>query len=379
MKTHLPPVRVSPGMYEAFEEHARQSIESVRHIADDGTPIFYPDASGQYEAMWTRDLCYMVEGAGHLMDPVEILGCIDFLVAGQREDGTVPDRVEADGTPVYYAGPVDAPIGSRPPADNPMFLAKLVCAYAKMANDPDTLDRHMQAIMQAMDTVPLSREGLVFIDPNSPHPGYGFTDCIAKTGKVFFSSLLYWEACKLLGQTCADFEYHDDAHFWYERIADLEENFDQFRDNHLGVYMAATKDCRQFDIWGSAYAAVIRGISKTRAKRLGELYIDWYPDFIFAGCIRHLPMDETWERLLRDVEPDTYQNGGFWPIATGWVARTIARVDEGIARMLLDDLLVEFDEHGVSEWVAPDTQKLHGYGASAAAVLECIQPSKNVV
>lgn len=379
MKSHLHPVSVSPGMYKSFEEHARECLEVVRHTADDGTHIYYPDGGGKYEALWIRDFYYMVAGAGHLIPPEEILGCIDYIISGQREDGTVPDRVKADGTPVYQAGPVDDPLGAKPPADNPMFLAKLVCEYATQQEDFDTLDRHMQAIVRAMDTVPLSRDGLVFVDPNAPHPGYGFTDCIAKTGKVLYSSLLYWETCKLLGQTCAKFELHDDAHYWYERVADLEDLFDQFVDDELGVYMAASESCKQFDIWGNAYAAVIRIYSKSRAKALAEIFIDWYPDFVFAGCIRHLLIDESWERLLREVEVDTYQNGGFWPLATGWVAQTIALLDEGIARMLLDDLLVEFDENGVSEWVTPSERVGTHYAASACSVLASIEPSENVV
>lgn len=172
---------------------------------------------------------------------------------------------------------------------------------------------------------------------------------------------------------------HDDAHYWYERVADLESRFDQFVDDELGVYMAASKDCKQFDIWGNAYAALVRIYSKRRAKGLAEIFIDWYPDFIFGGCIRHLLVDESWERLLTDIEVDTYQNGGFWPLATGWVAQTMALLDEGIARMLLDDLLAEFNENGVSEWISPSQRAGTQYAASACSVLASIEPSKNVV
>jgi len=81
----LPPVRVSPDLYATLERHARESLEAVRVVADDGTPLYFPDGSGQYAALWTRDFCYMVEGAGHLMPSDEILGCMDYLLAGQRE------------------------------------------------------------------------------------------------------------------------------------------------------------------------------------------------------------------------------------------------------------------------------------------------------
>ncbi len=376
MKALLPPVRVSPQLYASFERHARESLQAVRNLADDGTPLYFPDGSGNYPALWTRDFCYMVEGAGRFIPNDEILGCIDYLLAGQREDGVVPDRVYADGHPVYCAGPESQPLGSGPPTDNPQFLAKLLCAYVKLSGDHQALAQRMGAIMAAIESVPLSREALVFIDPNSPHSGYGFTDCIAKTGKVLFSSLLYWEACQRLGATCAAYEYHEDAHYWYERAEAIGPNLHEFVDEEYGLFVAASGDCKQLDIWGSAYAAVIRVASKKQARNIGQFLIDFYDEFVYHGFVRHLLAGQNWQRLLADIEPGAYQNGGYWALPVGWVAQTLALVDEEIARMLLADAAAEFDEHGVSEWISPSERRLQAYAAGAAAVLGCLQPAK---
>ena len=345
-------------------------------MADDGTPLYFPDGSGNYPALWTRDFCYMVEGTGHLMPADEILGCIDYLLAGQREDGTIPDRVYADGHAVYCAGPESKPLGLKPPTDNAQFLGKLLCAYVRLSGDHQALAARMGKVMAAMESVPLSRESLVFIDRNSPHSGYGFTDCIAKTGKEFFSSMLYWEACQRLGATCADYEYHEDAHYWYERAEAAGGYMSQFVDDKCGLFVAATEDCKQIDIWGNGYAAVIRLASKTQARRIAEFFVEVYDELVYHGFVRHLPAGEYWERLLGDIKPDTYQNGGYWALPAGWVAQTIALIDEAAARRLLADVAAEFDEHGVSEWISSSDRRLEYYAASAAAVLGSVQSAK---
>lgn len=378
MKSHLPPVRIPPALYATFEGHARQALEAVRRVADDGTPIYLPDGSGTYPALWTRDFCYMVEGAGKLMPEEEILAGIDYLLGGQSDDGTVPDRVYADGHAVYLAGPEDRPLGNRPPTDNSQFMAKLLCAYVMLTGDHTALDRRMEQLMAAMDAVPLSREALVFIDPNSPHSEYGFTDCVGKTGKVFFSSMLYWETCQRLGATCARFEYHEDAHYWYERAEAIVDNVDQFMDEDLGLFVAASEDCRQVDIWGNAYAAVVRLASKSQTRRIARFFLDFQDQFAWHGFIRHLPEGQYWERLLTEVEPGSYQNGGYWALPAGWVAQTMATVDEDAARALLAEVAAEFDGHGVSEWISPDTRRLEHYAASAAALLGSVQSSKKL-
>ena len=60
---------------------------------------------------WTRDLCYMVEGAAALLDPTEVLAAIDYLLAAQRKDGR--SDVGRPTGPRSTGGPVDNPLGVR--------------------------------------------------------------------------------------------------------------------------------------------------------------------------------------------------------------------------------------------------------------------------
>ena len=377
MLKQLPALRIGLEDYAFIEQVCRQLLDEARHLADDGTPLYYP--GGAYEACWTRDLCYMVEGAGHLMPEDEILSCIDYLLAGQREDGTIPDRVRADGTAIYFPGPDDAPMGTEPPTDNAQFMVKLVDAYVRLSGDFSAFLLRREQLYEAMEQVPRSDDGLVFIDPNHPHSPYGFTDTVAKTGKVLFSSLLYWEACRRLATLCAQAEYHEEAHEWYEQAEHVINSLPQFYDKEYGLYRAASEDCRQLDLWGSAYAAVIRAASKKQTQLVGRFFCERAEIATWRGHVRHLPVGESWERLLRPVEPETYQNGAFWAVPSGWVAQAMATVDQQAARQLISDLLGVWRTEGVYECISPHASpKGPGYVASAAAILACVGPSKNV-
>jgi hypothetical protein len=201
---------------------------------------------------------------------------------------------------------------------------------------------------------------------------------VGKTGKVFFSSVLYWEACQKLGAICARFEYHEDAHYWYEHAEARADNLNQFMDESLGLFVAASEDCQQVDIWGNAYAAVVRVASKTQTRRIARFFLDFQDQFTWHGFIRHLPEGQYWERLLADVRPGTHQNGGYWPLPAGWVAQTIATVDEDAARALLAEVAAELDEHGVREWISPQEQGSGYHAASAAVLLGSVQSSKKL-
>lgn len=375
MKT-LPLIRINRDSYDTLVELTRQTLAACRHEAHDGIPIYTPDASGHYAALWTRDFCYMVEGAGQLIPAQEMLAGIDVLLGGQREDGYIPDRVQADGAAVFFPGPVDKPIGSLPPVDNQFFMVKLVCAYARMVRDYPNAHQRLERLWKAMDVVPVEPDGLVAVDRNNPWVDYGFTDTVARTGKTLMGSLLHWEACEQMAQTYKSWEHHDDAHAWFERAEHAGQRLAEFWDDDQGMYRAAMRDCRQVDIWGSAYAATIRVASKTQTERIAHYLLRHRDDIMLHGYVRHLPGGEYWQRLFVDIPRDTYQNGGFWAVPAGWVARTIATVDEAFAREMLESLIARFAQDGVCEWINRDTKAVPGYAASAACVLGSVIGAK---
>ena len=363
----LPPLAIEQADHEYLEATCRELIAGARQLAGDGTPLYLPDTAGHYPALWTRDFCHLVEYAGKLLPPEEILAGIDFLLAGQREDGVVPDRVRLDGTPVYLAGPEAAPFGEDPPTDNAQFMVKLLDAYYALTGDALAFLERAPALIRALEGVPLNVEGLVYVDPNRAHTGYGFTDAIAKTGKELFSSILYWEATRRLATRMQELEDHEEARVWYEAAELTINQIPQFRDEEIGLYWAASEDGHRHDLWGTAYAVVMRVASKTQSRLIAQFLIDNGPLVVSRGHMRHLLWGEYWERMLGAVPPDTYQNGGYWAVPVGWAAQTMALVDADAARAVVHEVLEYWREKGVAEWISPEGEAFGpGYLASAA-------------
>lgn len=377
LKTNIPKIPVPLEEYAWLREECRRLLDECRFTAHDGTLLYTPDAQRHYAALWTRDFTYMVEGAPRLLPIGDIRAGIEFILRGQRNDGAIPDRVEPDGTPVYLAGPKDRPLGNRPPTDNPQFLVKLVSEYFTLTRDFAFVEARMEALWRGLLSVPVSSDGVVFVDPSNPHSAYGFTDTIAKTGPELFSSLLMWEAWRLMGEMARHLEDHDQAHEAYERAERLQRALGQFWDDEFGMMWAAMHDCKQFDLWGGAYAVRIGAVGSMQRHRIAQFFADLYHSCVLRGYVRHLVAGQYWERLIVPVPPDTYQNGGYWAVPSGWVARCLLSAGyTELAKTLIRDLIAEFRTEGVCEWISESERALPGYVASVALLLDSVKPQK---
>jgi hypothetical protein len=329
--------------------------------------MYTPDGKGNYAALWTRDFAYMVENAGDLMPLDHIEACIRYLLGGMRDDGATPDRVQGDGLAVYVAGPVAHPFG-LPNLDNAPFLVIAVDAYLKRlpADRGKALFREWSPLLdKAMDYIPRSGTGLVYNDPAKPHSPYGFTDCIGKTGELFKESLLYWRACRcmqrlhdMLGRAQKTKDYRD-------RAEKIERNVSALWDNKAGMFLAASKNCRQIDIWGNAYAIYIGFPLGDRRDRIVRFLIDNYDRYVWRGQVRHLLKGQYWQRLLTGVPRDRYQNGAYWATAAGWVMVAVAKEDPNLASRMFADLIDDFKTAGVCECINEGYRKLPDYVNSA--------------
>lgn len=373
MKHFLRPIEIERAQYQRLVHIARRCIEAARIKASDGTWIFMPDGGGRYGPnMYTRDLCYLVEGAGRLVDPEELAAACEYILSRQREDGLIPNRVAADGTAIYVVNENNQAL-NYPPADNAQFAVKLVKAYVDLTGDWEFFARWSNVLMDAMESVTLSTHHLVEIASAHPRSGYGFMDTVALTGEVLFPSLLYWEACMVLAQMARQVEDHDGAHQWFEAAEATGRWLHELYDDRTGMFRAATGDCDQMDLWGSAYAGVVRACSKTQTARIGQYFFDHYEECILHGCVRHLRGGETWQRLLTEVPAGTYQNGGYWATATGWVVMVLDKYHPATARALVDEVIAELEQDEAPEWINADGAHTPLYVASAANVLGAVK------
>lgn len=345
-----------------LEEATWRELAGCRIAAHDGTALFTPDGLGHYGALWTRDFSYMVENAWPLFDPAEVRAAIEYLLRGQRADGCIPDRVQADGRAVYSAGAADKPLG-EPPTDNGQFMVNLVYDYALNSGDYDLPAGWLGALGRGLDYIPRSAAGLVHITPGRPQSPYGFTDTVAKTGELLFSSLLYWDACRKMALLSA--HGAADPYPYPQRAEQMARALDRLWDDQAGAYRAATGDCNQIDIWGTAYAVTIGAVQGERRGRALAFLRDRYADYVYRGQVRHLLRGEYWQKTLMPVERETYQNGAYWATASGWVITALAQADPALARRMAEDLLADLRDNGIYECVNEGYHKLEHYVVSA--------------
>ncbi len=346
----------------------RELINGCRVTAHSGIWLFTPDGKGNYRALWTRDFAYMVENAGDLMQPAQVEAGLSYLINGIRADGATPDRVQPDGVAVYVGGPPDHPLG-EPNLDNAPFLVIAVAEHLKrLPKQPaQKLFRLWAAALdRAMDWVPRGDSGLVWNDPAKPHSPYGFTDTIGKTGELFFESLLYWTACRRLAEWHQKTGDAAAAKKYRERATLIEHHLGTLWDEKSGAFLAATKDCRQLDVWGNAYAIWLDFPLGQKRKHVLRFLATNYERCVWRGQVRHLLKGEYWQRLLASVPPERYQNGAYWATASGWMMFALSRTDSRLAHRMWTDLVADFQTGGVCECVNEGYRQLPSYVVSAA-------------
>ena len=351
-----------------LREATSKQLRGCRVQGKGGVWLHTPDGVGNYRALWTRDFQYMVEYAGDLLAPQEIKAEILYLLAGQRDDGCMPDRVNVAGKGVYGPGPEQKPLADHA-LDNGASMAKLVCAYVDLTNDVELFRQVEPAIRRGLDYTRRARNGLVYNPPDKPQCPYGFTDNIAKTGHLLFCSVLYYDACLRMRRLCRMAKCGQPEE--YRRRAELiRRNLGILWNDEAGMFWAADRDCKQIDIWGSALAAHVGCASDKQADRIASYLVEHYKGVVQRGQVRHLPAGETWKRFFRPggVKPGTYQNGAFWATPVTWVAPTIARHDPDLALKMIKDVIADFRRHGIMECVNGSYHAVPNYVASATNV-----------
>jgi len=344
-----------------------QQLNGCRVKGTNGLWIHTPDGVGNYKALWTRDFYYMVEYAGDLMDPSEIKASIHYLLNGQRKDGCMPDRVNIDGKAVYSPGADHSPLADHA-LDNGPFMTLLVCSYVRQFKD-EALFRAVEAkLRKGLDFIRRSESGLVYNDPADPQCVYGFTDTVKKTGNLLFSSLIYYKACREMEALCRKFNYAN-PNLYKASSENIRKSINNLKDDKSGMFWAADKDCKQIDIWGSAYAVHVGITSNEQSKRISEYLIHNVDQIVMKGQIRHLPgSDASWNNLFIPIRTGTYQNGAYWATPLAWVVPVIAQQNMSLAKMLLQNVIKDFQENGINECINTDYHNIPNYVASATNV-----------
>jgi glycogen debranching enzyme len=353
--------------FTRLQERVSFLIEHARMQHPLGVVGYTPAAFGEaYKALYLRDFTYMAESAPEFIPGEHIRAIIALFVSHLSPEGLCPERISNDGEVIYICH------GPKPAADSPMFLAKLCAAYAGNGGDREFLAQIYPALARTLATTPQDPStGLVWIDPATPHTGYGFTDTIAITGRHFYCSLLLFEACRILARLARTLGLESEAGRHEQQADRIRSNLDLFWSADDALYLAGSQDCRQADVWGSAYACVIGALPEARRKEVARSLWEKRDRFLWRGHVRHLLLPEFWQRLTVESDytgPNQFQNGPYWGTATGWMAEAFESVQPGEGFALLHDLIADFEMNGIWECIGPDGYQRIANNVSSAAL-----------
>ncbi|MEX0322634.1 MAG: hypothetical protein AB3N63_10780 [Puniceicoccaceae bacterium] len=346
-----------------LKQEAMRQLSGCRVPSESGVILHTPDGIGHYKALWTRDFYYMIKYAPDLMDNEELKASIAFLLEGQREDGCIPDRVNAQEKAIYSPGGENNPLADHA-LDNAPFLALALCEYVKITGDLDFFRKVEPAVKRGLDHIRRAENGLVYNPPESPECVYGFTDIVTKTGNLLFSSALYYLACNEMATTCREADHGKHADY-EKRALRIKKNIGVLWNEDAGMFFAADVDCRQLDIWGSAYVVDVGLATNEQANRVSKFLVENSDSIFQHGQVRHLPGKETWDRLFVDFHPEgSYQNGAFWATPLPWIVPVVARNSPTLARKLVDDCIRDFKTNGVAECINGEDRKVPNFVVS---------------
>ena len=347
---------------EWLKKETERLIEGCKIEGDSAVLLHTPDASGHYKGMWIREYYYIARYAGEFVSDANMKASIQHILNRQRKDGCIPNFMRFDGTPVYGVG------GKKfadHALDNASFMALAICEYVRRTGDYDFFRSMEPKMRRGLDHIRRADNGLVYNPSVDSNAGYGWTDIVRKTGHLLFTSLLYYQACVELDEIQE--AMGGDPVFDSSPRADLiRKNISLLWDEQSGMFLAADKDCRQIDIWASAYAVEIGITTDAQKDRIADYFIAHWDGIIRDGLVRHLPEGEGWQRFFKgrlDIRAlGVYMNGAYWSQPLPWIVPLVWSKDPGRAKQMVNDAIEYFQTNGVAECVNKDySQKVPNY------------------
>ncbi len=274
----------------------------------------------------------------------------------------IPDHISYDGRPTFFPGTYatgedqgKGAFGRLPPIDDHYEFVHMAHVYWKLTGDMSLLAKEVDgmAIFERLkrafsspssDTV----TGLSETTEADRAVGFGFCDGNTHTGKLLFASLLRYRAAGEMAEM-ADALGDRSSADTYRSLADrIRKNIvPAFGDSPAigGWLYASTGIGRQVDVWGTLFAVHLGVLGQAAADAARQSIAEAVRQGAISheGGVRQVPttMDfsdtTAWERSLWKV--NTYQNGGYWHTATGWLVAALWKSDRPLATRIFGEMI----------------------------------------
>jgi hypothetical protein len=320
-------------------------IQASSVTMSNGDTAFLPQVGTNYDAFWLRDFAYMVEGNPGAFTNQQLLQDGQLFIDSLRWDGAGVDSIGLDGTPYYE--PDAGQLGANPVADGSPFTIDVAWRVYQQTQNVSFVANNLVALEKCIAAVPLDpANGLVYDD--GTRSSYGFTDQVPKLGDDLFCSLLLIRAYREMADLFTAVGASDVAATWQASANHLVSDVQSvFWDPQTGLFLAATVQGNQPDIWGSAFAVYLGVTTPAQSLAIATYFQNNYSGIVYDGQLRELPAEMYWQNM--PGPRDQYQNGGYWATPIGWFVYTLDEVNPHLADQTVMDMVQDFYVNGVHE------------------------------
>jgi hypothetical protein len=290
----------------------------------------------------------------------------------------IPDHINYDGSPSFYPGTYASggdqgagACGRVPPIDDHYEFVHIAYAYWKAASDPKLFAETVNGVTvfdrltKAFDSPTTdAATGLAVTTEADRAVGFGFCDGETHTGKLLFASLLRYRAAGELAELAQALGHKQRIPSYRNAQRSIQANLARaFADPAVigGWLRASTELSRQPDVWGTLFALHLGVLNRrdTAAARRTIAEAVRRGTITLEGGVRQVPTDldfsqtTAWEKSMCSL--NTYQNGGYWHTASGWLIEALWPEDRRLALKVFEEMIRHLR--------AQDFRKGPGHGA----------------
>jgi hypothetical protein len=342
-----------------------------------------------YTAFWVRDFSMSMESvfitAEELRDHLLLVckaqnGPAELkLVNGLHVPAwAIPDHINYDGRPTYYPGTYASgqdqgagACGRVPPIDDHYEFVHIAYTCWKVTRDTGIFEVEVNGAtvferLEKAFACPTSdpATGLAQTTEADRAVGFGFCDGEIHTGKLLFASLLRYRAAGELAELAKALGHRERVAGYHQIQTTIRANvvptFGDLR-RRGGWLRASTGLSSQPDVWGTLFALHLGVLDRAEAAAARKMVADAVRrgTITLEGGVRQVPTDldfsqtTAWERSMCAL--NTYQNGGYWHTASGWLIEALWEPDRPLALQVFREMLAHLR--------AQDFRKGPGYGA----------------
>lgn len=356
----------------ALSAALNKAINTNGQVFSNNSGCYWQAAPAYGTAAYILDNYYYMSNVPDTVKATCVLAFLNNMVSAVSSGNFPISLTHAGAAGVYVSGCQSDP--TTPTGDGAFIMPQMAKLYYMMSGSISWFHSNKAVLETALNNVPTSGTNLVTSASLHPWVDWGFQDAVVKTGDVLMGSLLKWRAAQDLVYLCtidADATCVSTYTTVASNIAASLGTGSALWDSTDGMFLAATTQNNQIDVFGSAYAVYLGFISGAQQSAISSYLVTNYASLVTNGFVRQSPtawaVTSSAGGCPQAANPNGYDNG-LWAVANKWIYQALKVTSQTQAQQLLVDQASNSDP--AQEWYATS-----GGGTGSSPNIASIAPA----